>query len=370
MAAGGTLFFTPGEAVLTLPDPSDIVTTTVVRLRYSGANASPTISARNALPGVVNYLIGGDATKWRTNVPTYAGISYGALYSGIDLNYDGTDGKLKSTYVVAPGADPSQIRWRYQGARDLQVDASTGDLIITLGGMRRGRTLTEHAPMAWQDLNGTRVPVSARFDVAQNGSVGFALGSYDRSQPLTIDPILTYSTYHGGNATTRPTRLQSMPGQPMSPATPHRTPASRPQAPLFTSYSGSTDAFVSKFNAAGTALLFSTYLGGSNEDKANGIALDRIRQYRDRRQDRVGRRDTVPDRGRDGQLVRQRRDVQRRHLQGCVLSKLNAAGNALLTAPIFGSTGEEEANGVAADSGTIYATGIVTATGMTTKLPV
>src|SRR5262249_3866226 len=149
--------------VLTLPDPADTVTTTVVRLRYLGANPSPTISANDPLPGLVNYFIG-DASRWRTNVPTYAGLTYAGLYTGVDLRYDGTDGKLKSSYLVAPHTDPARIRWRYLGARDIQLDPASGDLVIRLGGPRGGRTLTEHAPVAWQDSGGTRVMVSVRFD--------------------------------------------------------------------------------------------------------------------------------------------------------------------------------------------------------------
>jgi len=366
--AGGTLFFTPGEAVLTLPDPSDTVTTTVVRLRYVGANASPTISARSALPGVVNYLTGGDSTKWRTNVPTYAGISYGALYGGIDLNYDGTDGKLKSTYVVAPNADPSQIRWRYLGARDLQINASTGDLIITLGGLRRGRMLTEHAPLAWQDIAGTRVPVSARFDVAANGSVGFALGSYDHSQPLTIDPILTYSTYHGGNRDDKATAIVvDSSGQAIVAGYTTSNTGFPLLGALFASYRGNTDAFVSKFNAAGSALVFSTYLGGSNEDKANAITLDPSGNIVIAGETASGGATPFPTVGAMDSSFASGGACSGGTCKDVFLSKLNAAGSSLLYSTFFGGTGVEEANGVAADSGSIYATGIVTATGMTTK---
>ena len=196
------LFFTPDETVLALPDPTGTVSGTLVRLQYAGANQNPTLSGQNQLPGVVNYLIGNNSAKWQTNLPTYAGVDYDSLYTGITLRYDGTDGVLKSSYTVAPGAAPAQIRWRYQGATDVRVDAATGDLIIQLPprGGQVGRTLTEHAPRAWQDIGGQRIPVSARFVVDSNKTVGFALGSYDTTQALTIDPVLTYSTFLGGSA--------------------------------------------------------------------------------------------------------------------------------------------------------------------------
>jgi hypothetical protein len=88
-------------------------------VRYVGANPNPTLSARNQLPGTVNFLTGAVPALWQTDLPTYGGVSYNAIYDGIDLQYDGSDGKLKSTFVVAPNADPSRIAWRYPGATDL-----------------------------------------------------------------------------------------------------------------------------------------------------------------------------------------------------------------------------------------------------------
>ena len=140
---------------------------------------------------MVNELTGGDPARWRTNIPTYDAITYAQLYAGIDLRYDGTDGKLKSTYSVAPGADPARIRWRYLGPQRARVDAATGNLLVELperGQGRPGRSLVEQAPIAWPDINGQRVPVVMRFEVAANGSVGFVVGSYDTTRPLTIDP--------------------------------------------------------------------------------------------------------------------------------------------------------------------------------------
>src|SRR5207247_590471 len=94
-------------------------------------SATPPINPTNRLPGTVNFLIGNDPAKWHTNLPAYAGLVYQQLYPGIDLQYDGTNGQIKSSYLVAPGADPTRIQWRYQGARDVQVDAA-GNLVISL----------------------------------------------------------------------------------------------------------------------------------------------------------------------------------------------------------------------------------------------
>jgi hypothetical protein len=154
-AMGGTLFFTPDEVVLSLPahaqqpaanhqqpaspgSRSSLVVrpSSVIRLHFEGANPTPQITGTDRLPGIVNYFIGNDPASWHTELPTYREIVYRELYPGVDLHYAGTtqvDGhslSLKGTYTVAPGADPTRIRWRYEGATGVWVDEATGDLRI------------------------------------------------------------------------------------------------------------------------------------------------------------------------------------------------------------------------------------------------
>ena len=113
---GGALFFTPNAVVLSLHEQP------IVRMQFEGANAAPEVVGGERLPGVVNVLHGSDPAAWRTGIPTYASIVYRQLYPGIDLRYDGSNGQLKGTNTVAPGADPSRMRWRYMGVNDMRVD--------------------------------------------------------------------------------------------------------------------------------------------------------------------------------------------------------------------------------------------------------
>jgi hypothetical protein len=167
-----------------------------VQVRLEGTQPAPQITGVDPLPGKVNYLIGSDANQWQTDLPTYAGIVYEEVYDGIDLRYDGDMGNLKGTYLVAPGADPSVIRWRYEGVADVRLDAATGTLESTLPRPDNAAarftppTLIEHAPVAWQELGDQRVPVDVRYAVAADGSIGFVLGDYDPTQQLIIDPTL------------------------------------------------------------------------------------------------------------------------------------------------------------------------------------
>jgi Beta-propeller repeat len=206
-AAGGTLRFLPTEVALTLesappaalPGKPAAPVATTVRVQFLGASAT-TITGGAELPGKVNYLIGNDPARWHTNLPTYGDIRYQDLYPGITLSYAGQAGRLKGTYTVAPGADPARIRWRYTGAGPAAVDGQGNLQIPVPGTSAPGAHLTEAAPVAWQDTPAGRVPVGARYTLAADGAIGFALGAYDRARPLTIDPTLTYATYLGGGA--------------------------------------------------------------------------------------------------------------------------------------------------------------------------
>ena len=102
----------------------------IVRMTLEGANPSPAIDGMEPLPGIVNYFIGNDPAKWRTNIPTYAKVQYQQAYPGIDLAYYGNQGRLEYDFIVAPGADPNQIKLAFEGPSDIRV-AESGDLLLT-----------------------------------------------------------------------------------------------------------------------------------------------------------------------------------------------------------------------------------------------
>jgi len=169
----------------------------MLRLRFEGANPAAQVSGEERLMGVVNYYIGDDPAGWRTQVPTCAGIVYRELYPGIHLSYQGGERSLKGTYVLAPGADPRLIRWRYEGAAE--VTLQEGELRIRVGQAGDDAAIIERRPAAWQTIAGRRVAVAVRYVAHRDGSFGFAVGRYDAAQPLTIDPTLDYATYWGAS---------------------------------------------------------------------------------------------------------------------------------------------------------------------------
>lgn len=285
-ALGGTVFFRAKDIVLSLPAPSErprwlprervrpVVTgrPMTVQLRFLDISSTAHLAGAQQQVGKVNYLLGADAAHWRLDIPTYAGLRYEGLYPGIDLGYEGLAGRLKATYHVAAGADPTRIRWQYSDAHAVRVDPSTGDLHITLD-TPRPVTLIEQAPVAWQEVGGKRVPVDARYATAADGSIHFALGYYDRLRALTIDPTLTYASYLGGNSADYAYDI-AVDTQGNFYVTGATASTNFPLLnPVQATPSAYGDLFVSKFNANGT-LVYSTYLGGNDSDVGFGIAVD------------------------------------------------------------------------------------------------
>jgi hypothetical protein len=184
----GTFFFTPSEVVLAPSASQDAVAAAPLRVRFVDANPDPRIEGGVLRSARVNYLVGRDSRGWHTALPTYGEIRYAELYPGVALAYSADGRPLKGTYTLMPGADPARIRWRYEGASARLDDG--GRLQIQMAG--GGAALTEDAPIAWQEIEGQRVPVAAHYVIHPDGSVAFRVGEPDPVRPLTNDTVLTY----------------------------------------------------------------------------------------------------------------------------------------------------------------------------------
>jgi hypothetical protein len=270
---GYTLLLTDNSAILALKNSSQ-PDNSVVHMTLVGAAASPVVSGSEPLPGQANYLIGNNPQNWHTNIPTFSRVEYSNVYPGVNLVYYGNQQELEYDFVVKPGADPKTIALDFSGSR-ISTDQN-GDLLVAAG----ARSLRFHKPVVYQtNAQGTKHYIESRYAIAQHGSrVSFALGAYDRSQELVIDPILTYSTYIGASLTDviKDVAIDAagnayVVGQTFSSNFP-TTPGA-----FDTTCGGctvSSDDFVAKVNAAGSALVYSTYLGGGNVDSALGVAVD------------------------------------------------------------------------------------------------
>ncbi len=269
-----TLFLTSSEAVLVLGHHAPGVASPVVlRMRLSGGNPFPAVSGIDRLTSKSNYFIGNDPAKWHTEVANFGRVAAQGVYPGIDLVYHGNQGQLEYDFELAPQADPKKIRFELEGARGLRID-SQGDLLVKV----EGGELRFHRPLAFQKTAGGRQLVPVRFLPKGKSQVEFRLASYDHSQPLVIDPVLSYSTYLGGGnidgangIAVAPDGSAFVAGGTFSTDFPTANPL---QPNAGGPHDFSQDAFVAKISADGSTLVYSTYLGGSEQDVANGIAVD------------------------------------------------------------------------------------------------
>ena len=279
---GYTLFLTPGEAVMVLSrgqshpqqplhrhQAPQNAERAVVRMKLQGAAATAPVAGLERQPGVSAYFLGNDPAKWRPEVPHYARVEYKQVYPGVDLVYYGDRRQVEYDFVVAPGADPGRIQLAYQGA-ELRVDAS-GDLLLAtpLGELKQLK------PRVWQQIGSQRVEVSASYRLVGH-RVGVEVVSYDRRRPLVIDPVLSYSTYLGALDWAQGIAVDSSGAAYVAGYT------DSIYYPIVNGYqtasNGGEEVFVTKLNpytgSGAVSLAYSTYIGGSNDDEALGIAID------------------------------------------------------------------------------------------------
>src|SRR5438552_1638880 len=357
--SGYSLYLTAGEAVLVLTKPNPDATRArgtpvVVRMSLVGAAPKPPVSGLDELPGKANYLIGKDPAKWRTNVPTYAKVHYRAVYPGIDLVYYGNQRQLEYDFVVAPGADPERIVLGFQGGERLEINAE-GELVLHAG----GGALRQQKPVIYQEINGVRTRIEGRYVLKDAHRVGFQVAAYDQSRPLVIDPTLVYATYLGGSISDDGYGI-AVDAAGSAYVTGLAGSTDFPTAsPLQAASGGGTDAFVSRLHAVGSALVYSTYLGGSGSELGVGIAVDAAGSAY------VTGQTTSTD-------FPTANPLQAASGGGtdAFVSKLDAAGCALLYSTYLGGSGGDGGGGIAVDAaGSAYVTGWTTSTNFPTASP-
>ncbi len=305
----------------------------VLRMKLVNANPRTRVAGQDELPGRINYLTGNDPQKWQRDVAAYGKVKYENVYPGVDMIYYGNHKQLEYDFVVAPGANPKTIRLAFNGADEVKVDAA-GELVVRLG----GEEIRQRKPVIYQDVNTTRREIAGRYVLNGKREIGFEIGAYDRAKPLVIDPVLVYATYFGGSFAESHGIAVDAAGSayvtgltnPDFPITPG---AFKTSGTLFVSklspdgsnfaYStflggsgsngsvdigegiavdaagnayvtgfttstdfptrnafqekhggGVEDAFVAKLNAAGSDLLYSSYLGGTSLEAGASIAVD------------------------------------------------------------------------------------------------
>ena len=345
--SGYALALAPTTASLSLqgkptgPTPGD----QLLQTRLVGANPVSQVIGQDLLPSVSNYLVGDNPAGWHTNIPNYGQAVEKNVYPGVNLVYFGARGQLEYDFVVQPGANPGAIRLAIDGARSLTLDGQ-GDLVLqTANG-----AVVEKAPLVYQQIGGVRRSVAGRFVLLDHQQIGFAVGAYDASQPITIDPILSYSTFLGGSQNDSGQAI-ALDGSADAFITGETASTDFPTAAPFQAHSGGGfDVFVTKLNPAGTAMLYSTYIGGSGNEQGNGIAVDAAGAAYVTGYTTSTNFPTVSAlQGRHGSDLGG---------QDAFVLKLNPSGSGLIYSTYFGGSSNDTGFGIAIDSaGSAYVTG-------------
>ena len=332
---GTTLFLTAEEAVVRFGREGR----GVVRTRFEGADdAEP--AAESRLGGQVNWLVGPRA-HWRRGIQRFARVRYPDLYPGIDLVFHGSTGALEYDFELAPGVDPGAIAMQLAGAQRVRLDR-TGTLVLTTP----HGTLRQRRPVAWQGTGRNRRPVDVSFRL-DGRELGFRVGPHDRDEPLTIDPVLAFSTYSGGSGDDHlfedglaldPSGNTYLTGQTQS-----------SDFPVTQSELGGSELFISRYSPTG-ALEWTTFYGGSGAESPAGIAADTSGVY-------IGGGTSSAD-------LPTRNPMQAEIGGGtdAFAAKLNSAGTDLIYGTYLGGSGTEYMGAFAVDAGKAYIGGTTDST--------
>lgn len=310
--------------------------TAAIRLQTVGGNSHPLISAGNQVPGTINYYRGNDRSKWVEGVKQYSAVTYHEVYPGVNLAFHGEQRQLEFDFIVSPGASTAPIELGFQGAKKITTDAA-GNLVLS----STAGDVVLHKPVAYQEKDGKRELIDATFKTTSRKEVAFAVGPYDHTRELVIDPSVSYASYLGGSAEDDAFAIAVdgagnayVTGQTISP-----TFGGKPAG-------GNFDVFVTEFNATGSSLVYTDIFSGSGDCSGNAIVVDGSGNAY------VGGSATAGFPVTIGQTT-----FAGGVLDGFAL-KLTATSGALSFGTYLGGSGRDIVNGIAVDgSGNIYAAG-------------
>ncbi|MBS1809994.1 MAG: SBBP repeat-containing protein [Acidobacteria bacterium] len=251
------LYLTPTSATLELHAPNK--DRAMVAMQLVGANPLSALQGEYELAGKSNYFA---KNHWTTNVPMFGRIRSVQVYRGIDLVFYGNQQKLEYDFIVQPGADPNAIRLRFDGAQSLRLDAN-GDLVLqTAAG-----DIRQHRPVVYQEINGRQQSITGHYVLHPHNQVSFALGDYDHTQTLVIDPIISYATFLGTDLTSQIALTVDKEGNAYI-ARNHGYEAT-PGA-----FQTGSAISVTKLDKTGTNVLYTATFGDGELDRVNGMTVD------------------------------------------------------------------------------------------------
>jgi len=334
----------------------DSIESLCIKASFVGANTNPRVVGSGVLDYKCNYFIGNDSKEWRTDITSYTSITYRDIYPGIDLKYYGNVKHMEYDFIVSPGADPSQICIHYDGANSISVNNNNELVVETKWG-----SIVERKPLVYQIQDGKSVPIGCAYSMIGENRFSFELeDSYNSEFALVIDPVLTYSTFLGGSGLDRAYDIASdaqgnayIVGLTLSSDFPSLNP-------LQGTYAGNGDAFITKLNSDGNALIYSTFLGGGAADTGISIAIDTDANIYITGRTASSNFPTVnPMQGTIGGS------------EDSFIAKLNSTGDALIFSTYLGGSNNDRASGIVIDFDlNVYVTGWTSSTDFPIENPI
>ncbi len=314
-----------------------------IRMEFLGMNEEAKVEAEEESEGKVHYFIGDEPERWVQGARTYKRVIYREIYPGIDLIVYGGGGRIKHEYRVRAGAEVEDIKIKYEGIKGLRVSGGGElELILKKGELREG------IPISYQRIDGKKEKVESGYKVMEDNVVGFRVREYRKDRELIIDPELSYSTYLGGTGDDGGYEI-AVDGGGNAYVTGFTRSTNFPAISGDTSYNGgSEDVFITKLNSTGSALSYSTYLGGSGSDVGHGIAVDGSGNAYITGRTNSGNFPTTTD----------AYDKFNNGGSDVFITKLNSTGSALTYSTYLGGSASEGGYGIAVDgSGNAFITG-------------
>ncbi len=260
------LYLSSGHAKISF-DPLD--KKNYIKIILLDTDQIPQSKGVNQKQGKINYFSGQEKETWQHNIPLYEKVTYQSVYPGINLLYYGNNGKFEYDFIVAPYIDYRIIKLKFEGIEKMELNG-TGDLLL----YTEQGTIVQKAPLVYQENNYEKQIIESQYLLTDNNQVSFQIADYDETRPLIIDPVLTYASYlgnknneEGNDIVVDSDRNTYIVGSTTSVDFPINNPLQNKHG------GGKYDLFVSKFDA-NNALVFTTYLGGSANDKGLSIAVD------------------------------------------------------------------------------------------------
>ena len=386
---GYTVALTQQAAILGLHPARALSVPARLRLSLLHARAQPRLRPERQQTSVSNYFVGSDPSRWHSNIANYAAVRFEQVYPGIDWVVYGNPRQLEYDFVVAPRSDPRQIALRIDGAQSLSLDGN-GDLLVKV----RDVTLRQLKPVVYQSADdGTRHNIESRY-VLTHQQVAFALGDYDHSRELIIDPTFVYSTYLGGSSLDIASAI-AVDNQGNTYLAGSTSSTDFPtENPLQAKNLQSGNAFITKFNATGSALVYSTYLGGTGNHYYGNMSICGMRGSVQAEIGGDGATAIAVDAAGNAYVAgftnssdfptvnpfqaTNHAAAAPTYGQNSFVVKLNAAGNALVYSTYLGGSGRsvspvvsgDTATGIAVDAaGDAYVTGITNSLDFPTLTP-